>query len=381
MAFSIPFSIFIGQIAAGLVLLTGLFAMINSRGYDMIRSRWFILIPLFLLLTLISAALSGYFNASVPRLSKIWVMLCFFPLVAMSPWYSGKKAIDFLILGTTVASIFALYRYFSGITGRAAPFSGGYTTLAISIAGVLPFTIQNMVSTRATLKWIYICSGILMFSALFFTKTRAGWAAAVIGLLIIGFSINKKRTFIGLILGLAILAAMPTTRKIALDRFRDDRKGGVSSGRTVIYQAALVPLENLPFFGYGPGSFNRLVSNETLERIGDTGIKSWHSTPLEILLESGPLTLFIFMAMAFLPLRESMRQARLFPESRRDSYAAAASLTAIYLAGLTTNLIRDFMLLSLIIIIWSIPAAQLARISYRSQYRKENNTGGRENGE
>ena len=360
-AFTIPFSIFAGQIAAGLVLVVGLYVMISARGFARVSGWWLILLPSYLGLILISAFVSSYFHDSIPQLRKIWVMLCFIPLAGLSSRYSGKKLIDLLILGTAVASIFALFRYSTGVVGRAAPYSGGYTTIALFIAAVLPFTVYNFVSVKSSKKWAYFGIALLMAVALIFTKTRAGWLAALVGIVITGFAINKRRTLIGLLLGILLLAAIPKTRGIVIERFRSDKKGGITSGRAIIYESLNEPLSNLPFTGYGPGSFNRLVSDDILDRIGDTGVKSWHSTPIEILMESGPLTLLVFIMMAFLPLRELSRQARAAPVDKTRFIALIASITALYMAGLTTNIMRDFMLLSLLIVIWSIPVADRNR--------------------
>ncbi|MEE9552773.1 MAG: O-antigen ligase family protein [candidate division Zixibacteria bacterium] len=282
-------------------------------------------------------------------------MLCLFPMVGYRSRYSGKRTIDFLIYGTAVSSALALFRYFSGAVDRAAPFSGGYTTLAIFIAAVIPLAIWKCSEIKSSRKWIYTGLTILMAFALVFTKTRAGWLAALVGLLIIGFTLNKKRTLVALSLGIVLIAIIPNTRNIILERFEANKKGGVTSGRVLLYKSVAEPLSALPIFGYGPGSFTKLVSPNVLEKTGDTRIKSWHSTPLEILLESGSITLLIFMILAFLPVKESLRKRKYFPSQKLLQTAVLGSLTALYLAGLTTNLARDFMLLSLLALLWSIP--------------------------
>lgn len=354
-AFSIPVSIFIGQIAAGLVIFVGLAAMLSRQESENIPLMWLILIPSFLILVLFSSLFAADFGDTIPQLGKIWVLLCFFPLVAFRSSYSGKRAVDFLILGAATASILALFRYFSGAVDRAAPFSGGYTTLAIFIAAAIPLAVWNFAVMKSSKRWVYLGLSLLMGCALILTKTRAGWLAALIGLFIIGFALYKKRAFIGLLLGILLFAAIPQTRGIVLDRFDLEKKGGVTSGRVLIYKSAVEPLSDLPVYGYGPGSFAKLVSPGVLERIGDTGIKSWHSTPLEILMESGPLALIFFTIIAFLPVRESFRKKRDFPAQKLFQTAVLGSFAALYLAGLTTNLTRDFMLLSLLVFLWSIP--------------------------
>jgi O-antigen ligase len=280
-------------------------------------------------------------------------MFCLFPLTALFPFYSRRTTVDFLIAGTTVASVLALIRFFSGDVARAAPWSGGYTTLALFEAAVIPFAIVQAARIRSRIRYLYVTSAVIMLSGLIFTMTRAGWIAGIVGVVIIGFGLNKKRTITGIVMGLLLLAIFAPTRDIILNRFESSGSAGVSSGRFSLYAAATEPLTGLPLFGYGPGSFSRLVSFELLEEIGDTGIKSWHSTPLEILLESGPAALAVFMILAMLPLRNLIYRWRLSRDNNHLVSAAFACLVVLYIAGLTTNLLRDFMILSLLTLVWS----------------------------
>lgn len=313
-----------------------------------------LVMPSFLGVVLLSSILSPDFSSAVSSLRKIWVLLCLIPLAAYSFTYSRRRLVDLLILGTSVASILGLYRYMSGAVERAAPLSGGYTTLALFEAAVIPLAIGFSAADRSFRRWLYIAAIPVMAAGLVFTGTRAGWIAAVVGIIIIGFFLNKRITLVALIGACLLLAAIPQSRNRIVDRFRSDKKGGITSGRTILYRVALEPISNVPFWGYGPGSFNRIVPDEVLERIGDRGIKSWHSTPLEILIESGPLAALLLVVFFVLPLLD-FRQYW----SRRGSIdlpgiALLSSLVVLYIAGLTTNLLRDFMIISLLVTVWSM---------------------------
>jgi O-antigen ligase len=358
-AFTAPVSIVLAQIAAVLVIVSGIVLVVSrSNGFGL--PVWgSILLPSFLALVLLSSLFSYDPASAVPQLKKSWVMICFFPLVAYSSAVSSKRLIDFLIPGTAVTSLLGLYRYIGGEVERAAPFSGGYTTMALFEAAMIPVALAFLAQAKSSRRWFYLAAFAVMAAGLFFSGTRAGWFAAAAGILVVGFHLNRKRTAIGLLLAIALLAAIPQSRSMIMERFKADKEGGITSGRTSLYVASLEPISHLPFWGYGPGSFKKLVSEDLLKDIGDTGIKSWHSTPLEVLIESGPLALILFLGLASGPVLICWRNRMRSAGNGTFEMAILSSLAALYVAGLTTNLLRDFMLLSLLTIIWSVSVSAL----------------------
>lgn len=352
--FFIPISIAIAQAAAVLVIISGIFCVISGQKAERIPKSMIIFLMAFLTLVVLSSFFSPEFGQAIPQLKKSWVMLCFIPLAALSTVYSRRKAIEILIVGTAVAAALALFRFFSGDVDRAAPYSGGYTTIAVFTAAVLPLVLANYATAGTSKKRLYLIFAILMGVCLILSKTRAGWLAAFVGLMIVGFGLNWKRALVGLALTVILLTGIPRTRSVILERFESDRPGGITSGRLQLYRAAGEPLSDLPLLGYGPGSFSRLVSSEALENIGDTQIKSWHSTPLEILMESGPAALVVFLILSIIPIRQSWKFRKKTSGQTLFHTAMLASLMALYIAGLTTNLLRDFMVLSLVIFTWSV---------------------------
>lgn len=355
-AVTAPISIVLAQIAAGLVILSGI-ACVASRSDRVRLPLWgSILLPSFLVLVLLSSLFSYDPLTAVPQLKKSWVMICLFPMVMFLSTFSSKRLVDLLILGTGVASLLGLYRYIAGAVERAAPFSGGYTTMALFEAAAIPLALAFFAEGKSSKRWFYLSAGAVMVAGLIFSGTRAGWFSAAVGILIVGFYLNKKRTAIGLLSAIVLVAAIPQSRSMIVERFKADKKGGVTSGRASLYAASLEPISHLPFWGYGPGSFKKLVPGSLLEDIGDTGIQSWHSTPLEILIESGPLGLILFLGLASGPLLTCGRSRGRSSGNGIFQVAILSSLVALYLAGLTTNLLRDFMLLSLLTIIWSVSA-------------------------
>jgi len=353
-ALTIPISIVAGQFAAILLLLCSLLLIPERLGIVKKYRALFISFAIFLVVFLISAGFAQISSEAVPQLKKSWVLLCLFPLILLESKYSRIKTANFLIIGIAISSLISLFRYFTGSVDRAAPYSGGYTTLAVFAAAAIPILIARYSVLDKTGKIRYIAVLAVIAGALIFSKTRAGWVAGFVGAAIVGFGLNWRRALLGIVAVAVIVVAIPQTRNIVLQRFESNKPGGITSGRSLLFESAMEPLRHLPFFGYGPGSFQRLIPPDVLERIGDRHIKSWHSTPLEILLESGPVALAAFLALAALPLISTGKRIFKSGPNRYHSLGGFASLVALYLAGLTTNLMRDFMLLSLLTLLWSV---------------------------
>jgi O-antigen ligase len=262
-----------------------------------------------------------------------------------------------LLWATVAASSIGAWRYIAGAVDRAAPFSGGYTTLALFDASAIPIAVAFIADSRAGHRWFNVAALVTMLAGLVMTETRAGWLAALAGVVVIGLAISKRVTAGVVLAALAIALAVPQSRLSIFNRSEIEKKGGISSGRLELWSAAREPLTHLPFFGYGPGSFLRLIPKEALEATGDPGIQSWHATALDILIESGPMALLLIMGLAIVTLWESWRSYFRAVNGRLRSLALFSTLVALYLASLTTNLARDFMLSSLLVIVWSLSFA------------------------
>lgn len=351
LAFSLPVSIVSAQVAAGLVLLFGAWLLLGGAKRNRVRPLHATFLTVFLLIFVLSAILSPSFALAVPQLKKSWVLLCFFPLAAFLPNYSLRRALQLLIFGAGLASLIGIYRFFVEGLERAAPYSGGYTTMALFEAAALPCAIVFAAQNKRLLRFVNIVSITAMVAGLIASQTRAGWFAAVVAALIVGFSANKKVTSIALLTVLIVVFSIPQTRNLVLNRFETEKKGGITSGRTILWNDAAGRLGHLPFFGFGPGCFKRLVSPRLLDEIGDKGVASWHSTLLDILIESGPLATLALAALMVVSLIGSIEH---YLKSGRglQSLAVFSSLLSIYLCALTTNLFRDFMLMGLLTVLW-----------------------------
>lgn len=352
LAFAAPISIVAAQAFAAVILVLGHLLLWSGARRTSLHFGQALFILSFLAILLISSALSPDFNAAIPQLRKSWVLFCYFPLTVLGWSYSARNTIKALIWGTALASAIGIARFiFAGIE-RAAPFSGGYTTLALFEAAALPFAI--IMAREKGRKGLFDGLAIMLIVAgLLMTQTRAGWLAALVVAIFVGYYLNKKVALLTTVAILILAMILPQSREIIKKRLASDRQGGFTSGRLILWSQAKEPLSNLPLFGHGPGSFKRLAPDSLYQKVGDPSIKSWHSTPLDILIESGPLALAAIIGAMLIPLIFAWRA---FKSQRRlaEGLGLFAAMAALYLGGMTTNLYRDFLLLCLIVVLWSL---------------------------
>ncbi len=353
LAFVSPLLRNLTQAVAIIVLLTGAWLWLRGRRGRALPRWESILLLCYLALFFISAVIGGL-KESVPVLGKIWVLLCVFPIIAYSEGISRRLVGELLLWGTVIASAIGIWRYYALNLERAAALSGGYTTLAFFEAALIPLSLVFFYQEKRWCRWLYLAALALLGIGLILTGTRAGWVTAIFSLVIVGFFFSRKITIMSFAVVLAAIVILPQSRAIIEKRMEVNKPGGITSGRTILWSYAMTPLAHLPVMGYGPASFNRLMPRDVLARTGDMGIKSWHSTPLETLLESGPLTLLALLIFAGLCLLKSWKNY--FRSSARTPMELAffTSLIAIYLMGLTTNLLRDMMLTSFLTILCSL---------------------------
>jgi O-antigen ligase len=351
LAFSAPLSIAAAQFFAAISLLLGHYLLVTDIRKEGPHPAQSVSILAFMTVLIISSMASGHFEAAIPQLKKSWVLFCFFPITVLGWSISDKRTWQFLVLGTTIASLIGIARCLLSGLDRASAFSGGYTTLALFEATVMPYAVSRSF-LKENRRWLYWIIIPILGVGLLLTETRAGWLAAIVGTLIVGFHISRKITLAVLAGAIILIFLIPSSRGIFFKRFETEKVGGITSGRAALWSYARAPISELPVFGYGPGSFERLAPDSLYERVGDWSVRSWHSTPLDILIELGPLGLISMMGAVAIPL---MLVRRRFVDRSRstDSLVLIAALISLYIAGLTTNLFRDFMIMCLILILWS----------------------------
>jgi len=352
MAFVLPVSIAASQFAAGLVILLGIWLFVSRADAGGINRIAGFAIAAYLATLVISSLLSPDLIAAWRQLGKSWVLLCILPLSVFAAAYDSKRIFQLLVFGTSLASLIGIYRCLIEGAARAAPYSGGFTTLALFEAAALPFAVVYISREKGALRiWNLVCL-IVITVGLIMSQTRAGWVGALIATMVIGVTMNWKVTVVCIASFLLLVLAIPQSRNLVMNRFVAGDAGAFTSGRNLLWRDALSRIPELPLFGHGPGSFKRVVKTEILDQIGDKGVASWHSSIFDPLIESGPMALLSLLIIMIISLYNSW--IRYYRSGRRLEYLAIlSSLLALYLAGLSTNLFRDFMIMGLLAILWA----------------------------
>lgn len=213
--------------------------------------------------------------------------------------YSNKDAKTYqwaLISIALAATVYALINFADLPSSLNDPmrYAGSAKTapaMAATLGGVLPFTIWG--AQNASLKWIkWICGlGFLLGTiTLVFSAQRAGTLAGVFGLIpLLIITLKRRKTAIGaiLLLGFLVVLGYLLVLQSSNDRItfllgRYTLNSGLSN-REFLWQAAISRIAINPFWGYGIGASEKLIS------------ASFHNAYLEIWYNTGFWGLIFFV--------------------------------------------------------------------------------------
>jgi O-antigen ligase len=183
---------------------------------------------------------------------------------------------------------------------------------------------------------VYLATALLLFGCLLLSESRAGFAATVLGGLLLGVSLLRGRWPSRPALGGALAAAILVGAVLALIAgsafFHKMAKLSDEDivGRFRLWQIAISAIEQSPWLGWGLGSFPDLYS---LLQPPDLQIASdkAHSTPLEWLMELGIPGAICAFATVLVPLGVCLRGCW---RRRTDRYLPAVAFAASMVAVL-----------------------------------------------
>jgi O-antigen ligase len=356
LSISFVLSLFVMQLAAGLLFLLWLFEKHEERKKSFDHITAFILV--FGLIRLISIFLSEYPQNSFESFYKEGL---FYTSAAAIPFYLktfDKKSILNLmlafIIGATVMSLVGSARYFLNQVERAQAFTSSYAVFssyllaAFSAALFYPKRIKN---NSHILFWsavyIFILIGIV---------TSLGRANIAIALLILVTAVLFKQIPLKQILVLGMFFLISASIYIYNPpASMEQRVENITqlSDRDIIWQGAKEISLNHPLLGYGPRTFHQVFPFK--ERFADKGIGGWHNDFLQIYFESGIAGLISFIALLFVIIKTSFNQlknkktdAELKSVSASVLAAVAALLLSALFAGFITSVVLSIVFVFLI---------------------------------
>ncbi len=194
-----------------------------------------------------------------------------------------------------LACLYAVVQYIRLSPEHAEGFYGGYSMFAtflamnLTLLAAFIFSEKNF-KVKIWLTVFFLAAGL----ALLLTRERGPWLGALLGLVVAGFLVRDKQFWVTpslavLLVAVLVLAAGlhgPVVSKIK------DLVALKSSGRTVLWKAALEQTRQHPFLGSGISTFRQVCSRAVVE-CQDPNVSGPHNAFLQIAFESGiPALLF-----------------------------------------------------------------------------------------
>lgn len=289
---SLVFTVAFSQ-ALLIILLISTGALILRGGYrGVAKLPLFYPILLFMVLRLLSIVLSQNYQVSASEWQKWWLPLTYFVVgLNINRIEKVKGMVWVLVLAGGLAGVYATLKYFLSEVERTSSTSGAYDTLAdyLVFTGCL---LLSQIAVHPKPLWRQLKAMVLLplLSGLILTFARAAYLACFLVVGVVGFL--KKREFVtvfgALIIVLLVLwAAGPSIIK---DRLTLSNPL-FSSQRDILWRGGFQVLKEAPPWGYGASSFNFTFPPAYREQLIDKGIGNWHNLYLEMVLDSGYLTL------------------------------------------------------------------------------------------
>ncbi|HXJ79700.1 MAG TPA: O-antigen ligase family protein [Candidatus Methylomirabilis sp.] len=214
---------------------------------------------------------------------------------------------------------------------RAHAFYSIYMTLAgVLSVGLLTLVPRLLPGSPDRRKWVVLTCGVEAL-AVALTYVRGAWVGIVAGVVALAFMARRARfILLGMLLGavVVILAVTPGLRHRAASIF--DPADPTVRERWLIWQSGVLIARDHPIMGVGPGR----VSDVYPHYADPTALRArrghLHNTPLQLLVERGPLGLLAWawlFAAFFLMGRRALGQLTA-PHQARERALVMGSLAA-----------------------------------------------------
>jgi len=294
---ALPFSVALSEIISVVLILAWVFKIIAGEKFRPAEYPLFYPILGFIFFRAVSIFFSVDFHNSLKGFEKLWLPLIYFPLASLELNQSQKKSIlKIILIGAGLLTLLSGFRVWLGQTPRASFLSTGYYTTAIYSTLVLGLALAWFTYAKLLKEKIYLGLVVTILTlGIFLTFTRACYLAALVIFLFV--LVKKSRKILFIIALAAILAALVPNLKEKLGDRLDWKSSQLLSGRPTLWKAGFEKLKELPPAGYGPNTFKKIFPSESWEKVEDKETSSWHNEFLQIILESGIITLLFFGAM------------------------------------------------------------------------------------
>lgn len=242
--------------------------------------------------------------------------------IAWSP-ERGRGLLQAYVLGACVAAAATVYNYFSGVAYKVTAEGEGVRFVALNqdpnelgVILALGLPMAWYLSLGATpqrrIPWVWRLYIPLGLTATLLTASRAAFLTALVGLMIVPWTLGRMRLRTKVALGVlavgSLAIALSLVPETSLERIQtlgsDIRgRGGTFGGRIQIWLAGLEVAREHPLVGVGAGAFQVAVAPKLPQAMYA------HQTFLEILVEQGIVGFLLLLGMvaaAVKPLRQPL---------------------------------------------------------------------------
>ncbi len=308
---SLVFTVAFSQALLTILLVsTGVLVLLGSHR-ELVKLPLFYPILLFMVLRLLSIVFSEDYQVSASEWQKWWLPLTYFVVgLNINRLEKAKGMVWVLVMAGGLVGIFATLKYFLSDVERTSSTTGAHDTLG----NYLVFTgclLLSQIAVNPKPLWRQLKAIVLLplLSGLILTFARAAYLTCFVIVGVVGFV--KKREIV-LVFGALIVvfvvlwAAGPPIIK---DRLTLSNPL-FSSERDILWRAGFEVLKEAPPWGHGASSFDFTFSPEYREQLIDKKIGNWHNLYLEMVLDSGYLTLLVLLWILVRSFRFDLRQYR-----------------------------------------------------------------------
>lgn len=308
---SLVFTVAFSQTLLTILLIsTGVLVLIG--GYrELVRLPLFYPILLFMVLRLLSIVFSENYQASASEWQKWWLPLTYFLVgLNINRLEKAKGMVWVLVMAGGLVGIFATLKYFLSDVERASSTTGAHDTLA----NYLVFTgclLLSQIAVNPKPLWRQLKAIVLMplLSGLILTFARAAYLTCFVVVGAVGFL--KKRELVTLFGALIIVLVVLWAAGPPIIKDRLTLSNPLfSSERDILWRGGFEVLKETPPWGHGASSFDFTFPPEYRQQLIDRRIGNWHNLYLEMVLDSGYLTLLVLLWILVRSFRFDLRQYR-----------------------------------------------------------------------
>lgn len=201
------------------------------------------------------------------------------------------------LLATAACAAWATYEHFVLDARRATALLSYANRLATLLVFFGVLGVGFLLQRGGKLSWLTLPFGLLVLGGIGATMSRAGWAAAALGIALFGLR-GGRRFLVASLIAFLLFAALLVVEDDWAARFATTFSLDANQDRIVLWMAALEILRDNPVLGTGPGSF-LYVSDDYIEPARHRGHATPHNIVLSVASDLGVVGLLTFGWLMF----------------------------------------------------------------------------------